>query len=148
MNITEADNGRYVCRAAVQSDARFDYKNIYVVVHSMCTDFAYKLTKVVSFINVDLTFTCSLVASRWPLVYHGSTGCHLCVLTHTSYQPSLFEFPLCNQQIISSNLLTMPTLPSLVKKIFKIIFSKTEVLKICSILFPKYIVVHFIHTVL
>ncbi|KAK2191593.1 hypothetical protein NP493_50g02002 [Ridgeia piscesae] len=33
MNITEADNGLYVCRAEVQSDARFDFKNINVVVH-------------------------------------------------------------------------------------------------------------------
>lgn len=34
VNISEDDNGRYVCRAEVQQDARYDFKDIDVVVHS------------------------------------------------------------------------------------------------------------------
>lgn len=33
MNISEDDNGRYVCRAEVPLDARFDFRNVDVVVH-------------------------------------------------------------------------------------------------------------------
>ena len=34
INVTEEDNGLYVCRAEVPEDARFDFRNVQVVVHS------------------------------------------------------------------------------------------------------------------